>query len=264
MDTEVSNVNIMTDDEPDNSNEAETASNVTALPQSGVQHMRMLEAMLFASNRPLSEKDLAERMPRGVDVGVLLEELRGLYEKRGVVVDKIADKWTIRTSSDLNYLFQKETVEPRKLSRAAIETLAIIAYHQPVTRAEIESIRGVTVSKGTLDLLLEVSWIRLRGRKRTPGRPITYGTSENFLEHFGLENVGDLPGLDDLKAAGLLEANLPPGFEVPEPSDQMSDQEEPLEAEDTPDFLLELEAEDEAEDEAETEAAEEADDKDAE
>jgi len=252
MDAEVSNVNTMAD-EPDENAEAEAtpetvsedaASNVTQLPQSGMQHLRLLEAMLFASSRPLSEKELAERMPKGVDVGILLADLSDVYEKRGVILDKVANKWVFRTASDLNYLFQKEAVEPKRLSKAAIETLSIIGYHQPVTRAEIEEIRGVTVSKGTLDLLLDIGWIRLRGRKRTPGRPITYGTSDNFLEHFGLENVGDLPGLDDLKAAGLLEANLPPNFAVPGPSDELSDDEDPLEdEEDRPDLLTEIEAE---------------------
>jgi segregation and condensation protein B len=243
MDAEASNVSTM-NDEPETDDENTEATNVTQLPQSGMQHLRMLEAMLFASVRPLSEKELAERLPKGVEVGPLLSELQDVYEKRGVVLDKVADKWVFRTASDLNYLFQKEAVEPKKLSKAAIETLSIIAYHQPVTRAEIEEIRGVTVSKGTLDLLLEIGWIRLRGRKRTPGRPITYGTSDAFLEHFGLENVGDLPGLDDLKAAGLLEANLPPNFSVPGPSDELSDDEDPLEdEEDRPDLLTEIEAE---------------------
>jgi len=249
MDAEASNVKM--DDEPEDSvaqdapEERESlANNVTQLPQAGMQHLRMLEAMLFASVRPLSEKELTERMPKGVDVKALLADLQEVYSKRGVVLDKVADKWVMRTASDLNYLFQKEAVEPKKLSKAGIETLAIIAYHQPVTRAEIEDIRGVTVSKGTIDLLLEVGWIRLRGRRRTPGRPITYGTSDAFLEHFGLENVGDLPGLDDLKAAGLLEANLPPSFAVPGPSDELAEDEDPYEDEEgRPDLLTEIEAE---------------------
>jgi segregation and condensation protein B len=246
MSGEASNVSVMTD-EPENENAGpQAASNITPLPQSGIQHLRMLEAMLFASSRPLSEKDLAERLPKGVDVAALLDDLKKTYEKRGVVLDKVADKWVFRTASDLNYLFQKEAVEPKRLSKAGIETLAIIAYHQPVTRAEIEEIRGVTVSKGTIDLLLDVGWIRLRARKRTPGRPITYGTTDSFLEHFGLENVGDLPGLDDLKAAGMLEANLPPSFSIPGPSDELSDEEDPLEDEDRPDLLTEIEAEAEA------------------
>ena len=244
MDAEVSNVEVMNDDNEDNPEGGEAASNVTKLPQSGMQHLRMLEAMLFASTRPLSEKELADRMPSGIDVGALLSDLREVYDKRGIILDKVADKWVIRTASDLNYLFQKEAVQPKRLSKAAIETLSIIAYHQPVTRAEIEEIRGVTVSKGTLDLLLDVGWIRLRGRRRTPGRPITYGTSEHFLEHFGLENVGDLPGLDDLKAAGLLEANLPPNFAVPGPSDELGEEEDAYEEdEDRPDLLTEIEAE---------------------
>jgi len=243
MDAETSNAEVMDDETEDNAEEQEAAaSNVTQLPQSGMQHLRMLEAMLFASARPLSEKELSERMPDGIDVGAMLAELKDVYEKRGVILDKVAEKWVFRTASDLNYLFQKEAVEPKRLSKAAIETLAIIAYHQPVTRAEIEEIRGVTVSKGTLDLLLDVGWIRLRGRRRTPGRPITYGTSDAFLEHFGLENVGDLPGLDDLKAAGLLEANLPPNFSVPGPSDDLAEGEDPYEEEERPDLLTEIEA----------------------
>jgi len=289
MDSEVSGVNMIKDEEPeemevaDNAQETESASeleteaemetevaeetaeseideavvsNVTPLPQGGVQHLRMLEAMLFATTRPVSTKELAERLPKGVDVEVLLTELAEVYDKRGVVLEKVADKWTFRTAADLNYLFQKEAVEPKRLSKAGIETLAIIAYHQPVTRAEIENIRGVTVSKGTVDLLLDVGWIRLRGRRRTPGRPITYGTTEDFLEHFGLEGVTDLPGLEDLKAAGLLDANLPPSFAVPDPDDQISDEEDPLEDEAEADLLDALEDDDEAEVEEVMEASE--------
>jgi len=142
-----------------------------------------------------------------------------LYEARGVNLVRVANKWMFRTAGDLSFLMERTAVEQRKLSRAAMETLAIVAYHQPVTRAEIEEIRGVTVSKGTIDVLMETGWVRLRGRKRTPGRPVTYGTTEDFLLHFGLENVGDLPGLDELKAAGLLDGRLPPGFDIPNPSD---------------------------------------------
>ena len=138
---------------------------------------------------------------------------------RGVNLVRINGKWTFRTAGDLSWLLSKETVETRKLSRAAIETLAIIAYHQPVTRAEIEEIRGVTTSKGSVDVLLETGWIRPRGRRKTPGRPVTYGTNEAFLSHFGLDAVGDLPGLDELKGSGLLDGRLPPGFSVPMPSD---------------------------------------------
>ena len=140
---------------------------------------------------------------------------------RGVNLVRVGRKWMFRTADDLSWLLTKETVETRKLSRAAIETLAIIAYHQPVTRAEIEEIRGVVAAAGTLDVLLRTDWIRPRGRRKAPGRPITYGTTEQFLTHFGLEEVGDLPGLDELKGAGLLEGNLPPGFAVPLPSDDI-------------------------------------------
>jgi len=144
---------------------------------------------------------------------------------------RVGKKWTFRTAADLSWLLTKQTVETRKLSRAAIETLAIVAYHQPVTRAEIEEIRGVVTAAGTLDVLLKTGWIRPRGRRKAPGRPLTYGTTEVFLSHFGLEEVGDLPGLDELKGAGLLEGNMPAGFGVPSPSDDaaLRDDEDPLE-----------------------------------
>jgi segregation and condensation protein B len=160
-----------------------------------------------------------------------LAALKAEYATRGVNLVRVGKKWMFRTADDLSWLLTKETVETRKLSRAAIETLAIIAYHQPVTRAEIEEIRGVVAAAGTLDVLLRTEWIRPRGRRKAPGRPITYGTTEQFLTHFGLEEVGDLPGLDELKGAGLLEGNLPPGFAVPMPSDDttLRDDEDPLE-----------------------------------
>ncbi len=160
-----------------------------------------------------------------------LVRLQEEYAPRGVNLVRIGGKWTFRTANDLSWLLSKEAVEPRKLSRAAIETLAIIAYHQPVTRAEIEEIRGVTTSKGTVDVLLETGWIRPRGRRKAPGRPITYGTTEAFLSHFGLDAVGDLPGLEELKGSGLLDGRLPPGFSVPMPSDDpaLRDDEDPLE-----------------------------------
>ena len=148
-----------------------------------------------------------------------LAALQQDYHKRGVNLVKVAGKWQFRTAEDLSYLLERQSSEERKLSKAGLETLAIIAYHQPVTRAEIEEIRGVSISPGTLDLLMETAWIRPRGRRRAPGRPITYGTTELFLSHFGLDQIRDLPGLADLKAAGLLDANLPPGFTVPEPKD---------------------------------------------
>ena len=181
--------------------------------------MRMAEALFFAAAEPLDIDSIAARLPEGADVGAVIEDLQKTYESRGVNLVRIANKWMFRTADDLSFLMEREAVEQRRLSRAAMETLAIIAYHQPVTRAEIEEIRGVSVSKGTLDVLMETGWVRLRGRKRTPGRPVTYGTTEDFLVHFGLENVGDLPGVDELKAAGLLDGRLPPGFDIPNPSD---------------------------------------------
>jgi len=195
------------------------------------EELRILEALLFAAEEPLDEKTLAARLPAGVDVRALLTQLQHEYASRGVNLVRVAGKWTLRTASDLAWLLTREAVVPRKLSRAAIETLAIVAYHQPVTRAEIEEIRGVTTSKGTLDVLLETGWIRLRGRRKAPGRPVTYGTTEAFLSHFGLDALGDLPGLDELKGAGLFEAALPAGFEVPVPSDDpaLREDEDPLE-----------------------------------
>jgi segregation and condensation protein B len=195
------------------------------------EELRILEALLFAAEEPLDEKTLAARLPAGVDVQALLTQLQQDYAPRGVNLLRIAGKWTLRTAGDLAWLLTREAVVPRKLSRAAIETLAIVAYHQPVTRAEIEDIRGVTTSKGTLDVLLETGWVRLRGRRKAPGRPVTYGTTEAFLSHFGLDALGDLPGLDELKGAGLFEAALPAGFEVPVPSDDpaLRDDEDPLE-----------------------------------
>jgi segregation and condensation protein B len=193
--------------------------------------MRILEALLFAAEEPLDEKTLASRLPEGTDVRALLTQLQQEYASRGVNVVRIAGKWTLRTASDLAWLLTRESTVPRKLSRAAIETLAIVAYHQPVTRAEIEEIRGVTTSKGTLDVLLETGWVRLRGRRKAPGRPVTYGTAEAFLSHFGLEALTDLPGLDELKGAGLIEGTLPAEFSVPVPSDDpaLRDDEDPLE-----------------------------------
>ena len=202
-----------------------------AAPVARPEELRLLEALLFASAEPLDEKTLGERLPSGVDVRAALERLREEYAPRGVNLVRVAGKWTFRTAGDLAWLMSKESVEPRKLSRAGIETLAIIAYHQPVTRAEIEDIRGVSMSKGTLDVLLETGWIRPRGRRKAPGRPVTYGTTEAFLSHFGLETLGDMPGLDELKGAGLLDGRLPTGFTVPLPSDdpQLREDEDPLE-----------------------------------
>jgi segregation and condensation protein B len=209
--------------------EADTAPDAQA--EMRPEELRLLEAMLFASAEPLDEKSLATRLPQGIDVHTALQRLQEEYALRGVNLVRVNGKWTFRTASDLSWLLSKETIETRKLSRAAIETLAIIAYHQPVTRAEIEEIRGVTTSKGSVDVLLETGWIRPRGRRKAPGRPVTYGTNEAFLSHFGLDAVGDLPGLDELKGSGLLDGRLPPGFAVPMPTDDpaLRDDEDPLE-----------------------------------
>ncbi|RKT34065.1 condensin subunit ScpB [Roseovarius halotolerans] len=172
---------------------------------------RMCEAILFATAEPVTLKEIEARMPHGCDAAEALTHLRKRYEGRGVRVVKVGDAWAMRTAPDLGFLMQKETVETRKLSRAAIETLAIISYHQPVTRAEIEEIRGVSVSRGTVDQLLEMEWIRFGRRKMTPGRPVTFVVTQNFLDHFGLESARDLPGLKELRAAGLLENRPPPG-----------------------------------------------------
>ena len=172
---------------------------------------RMVEAVLFASAEPVTVRDLAARMPHGADPAEALDHLRRRYEGRGVRVVRMGEAWALRTAPDLGFLMQKETVETRKLSRAAMETPAIIAYHQPVTRAEIEEIRGVSVSRGTIDQLIEMGWIRFGRRRMTPGRPVTFVVTQDFLDHFGLESARDLPGLKELRAAGLLESRPPPG-----------------------------------------------------
>jgi segregation and condensation protein B len=195
------------------------------------EEFRLLEAMLFASAEPLDERTLAARLPAEVDLRAVLARLQEEYAARGVNLVRVGGKWTFRTASDLTWLLSKETIETRKLSRAAIETLSIIAYHQPVTRTEIEDIRGVSTSKGSVDVLLQTGWIRPRGRRRAPGRPVTYGTTETFLSHFGLDALDDLPGLEELKGSGLLDGRLPPGFSVPAPSDDpaLREDEDPLE-----------------------------------
>ncbi|HEX4295836.1 MAG TPA: SMC-Scp complex subunit ScpB [Rhizomicrobium sp.] len=196
-------------------------------PAINAEHLRMTEALLFAAEEPLEAKALATSLPEGADVPALLDELQRQYEKRGVTLLCVADKWQFRTAPDLAFLLRKEKPEQKRLSRAALETLAIVAYHQPVTRAEIEDIRGVALSKGTIDALMEIGWVKIRGRKRTPGRPVTYGTTEAFLVQFGLESVNHLPGTDELKAAGFLEAIPPSGFDVPSPTDQLGPDEDP-------------------------------------
>jgi segregation and condensation protein B len=192
---------------------------------------RRIEALLFAAAGPLSAQELARRLPEGADVGKALAVLKGRYAGRGVELECVADRWRFRTAADLGFLMTEEREEARRLSKAALETLAIIAYHQPVTRAEIEQVRGVALSKGTLDTLLELGFVRLRGRRRTPGRPVTYGTTDVFLEHFGLPSLMDLPGMAEMKAAGLLDMNVPAGFEVPSPVGLAGD-EDPIGADD--------------------------------
>ncbi|SDY54224.1 SMC-Scp complex subunit ScpB [Citreimonas salinaria] len=190
-----------------------------AAPSMGEQE-RMVEAVLFASAEPVTVAELAARMPHGCDPAEALAHLRKRYEGRGVRLVRVGDAWAMRTAPDLGFLMSRETVEHRKLSRAAMETLAIIAYHQPVTRAEIEEIRGVSVSRGTVDLLLELEWVRFGRRRMTPGRPVTFVVTEAFLDHFGLESARDLPGLAELRAAGLLEARaLPTGAPAREDED---------------------------------------------
>jgi len=209
------------------------SGNVAALPFADHREkLRILEALLFAAAEPLDEHKLKSHLAEDEDISALLDELQGFYAGRGVNLVKVAGKWHFRTAEDLAYLLERYAVAERRLSKAALETLAIVAYHQPVTRAEIEQIRGVSTSVGTLDILLQTGWIRLRGRRRAPGRPVTYGTTDAFLSHFGLESVKDLPGLSELRASGLLDGNLPPDFAVPEPTDvaALMPDELPLEA----------------------------------
>ncbi len=174
-------------------------------PESLPDSLRLVEAMLFASAEPVARDALARHLPEGTDLDALLDRLQSDYEGRGIALVRVGKRWAFRTAEDLAGRLKIETESQRKLSRAAIETLAIIAYHQPVTRAEIEEIRGVALSKGTLDTLLEAAWVGPKGRRRTPGRPVTWGTTDAFLDHFGLENLDALPGLSELKAAGLLD-----------------------------------------------------------
>ena len=202
-------------------------------PDLAERSLRILEALLFASAEPLSASDLAPQLGEGADVEALLALLQDRYAGRGVNLVKRADKWAFRTAADLDFLLKRETTDNRPLSRAALETLAIIAYHQPATRAEVEEVRGVATGKGTLDLLMEAGWVRMRGRRRTPGRPVTYGTTEAFLDHFGLEALADLPGLEELKGAGLLSNRLPPNMQIPLPFDgPLREDEDPLDPDD--------------------------------
>lgn len=193
------------------------------------RQLRILEALLFASSEPLSLAEIAPYLGEGANLPLLLDELRRHYADRGINLVRRGDRWAFRTAEDLGFLLRREQEETRPLSRAALETLAIIAYHQPATRAEIEEVRGVATGKGTLDLLMEAGWVRMRGRRRTPGRPVTYGTTDGFLDHFGLEGLSDLPGLDELKGSGLLSSRLPPSLQIPLPFDgALREDEDPL------------------------------------
>ncbi len=234
------------------------ASNVTPLPAAPQpsadrrEKLRILEALLFAASEPLDMATLGTALAAASveELAALLGELQQLYVTRGINLVRVAGKWAFRTAEDLSYLLERHAHEERKLSRAAMETMAIIAYHQPVTRAEIEEIRGVATSAGTLDVLMETGWVRPRGRRRAPGRPITYGTTPAFLEHFSLDQIKDLPGLAELKGAGLLDNALPPDFMVPEPTDvaALMPDELPLEDVEEPELGLEEDAPEEDED----------------
>jgi segregation and condensation protein B len=211
----------------------ETESAPSEHPELAERSLRILEALLFASAEPLSPAQLAPHLGEGADVEALLGQLAEQYSTRGVHLIRRADKWAFRTASDLEFLLRREHTDNRPLSRAALETLAIIAYHQPATRAEVEEVRGVATGKGTLDLLMEAGWIRMRGRRRTPGRPVTYGTTDAFLDHFSLESLADLPGLEELKGAGLLSNRLPPNLQIPLPFDgPLREDEDPLDPDD--------------------------------
>jgi len=188
---------------------------------------RMIEALLFAAAEPLSVEDLSRRLPANMDVAKALAGLQAATAGRGVELACVGGRWRFQTATDLAFLMTEEREEPKKLSRAAQETLAIIAYHQPVTRADIESIRGVQLNRGTLDLLLELGLVKMRGRRRSPGRPVTFGTTDGFLEHYGLASLADLPGAADMRALGLIDIDLPPDFALPDPTAESQD-EDPL------------------------------------
>jgi segregation and condensation protein B len=255
-------VEAVTDDEAVAAEEIESAADDSDLPDylmrkgealSGqmpeVQQRRVVEALLFAASGPIAEKDLASALPKDADVPALLSSIQEDYAMRGVNLVRVAGKWAFRTAEDLSFLLRKEATEQKKLSRAGLEVLAIIAYHQPVTRAEVEEIRGVATSKGTLDMLMEIGWIKMRGRRRTPGRPVTYGTTDAFLEQFGLDTVRDLPGMAELKGSGLLSGNLPPDMFIPTPKDDdaLGPDEDPLDGDEF-EPELEMHLPDEADD----------------
>lgn len=242
----------------DDSNEQHVEAVVTQHPNvDRDQHLRIIEAMLFAATEPVGLDKLATFLPEGCNVQSLVDDLQANYANRGVNLVQIAGNYMLRTSSDVSFVLRRETVQQKKLTKAGLETLSIVAYHQPVTRADIEDIRGVAISKGTLDTLLDIGWVRMRGRRKTPGRPVTYGTTDGFLRHFGLNEITDLPGLHELKAAGLLEGNLPPGFDMPLPrmSDGLAEDEDPLDGTEAVQ-PLEMHLPDEAETAPETAATE--------
>ncbi|OCW58918.1 segregation and condensation protein B [Hoeflea olei] len=191
---------------------------------------RIAEALIFASSAPVAENLIVSKLPKGVPVGRVMQRLSQSYAHRGVNLVRVGDAWAFRTAADLGFLIRNEENEVKKLSRAGLEVLATIAYHQPVTRAEIEDVRGVATSKGTLDVLLETGWVRMRGRRRSPGRPVTYGTTQAFLDHFGLEELRDLPGMDELKGAGLLSGRVPSNFQAPvlPANDELTEDEDPI------------------------------------
>jgi segregation and condensation protein B len=240
----------ITEQMPDPETEDEAAANTEAIEAFGAaptaeeraataeRQLRIMEALLFASAEPLSASAFSPYLGEGADIDGLLAQLAERYAGRGVTLVQRGDKWAFRTAEDLGFLLRREQQETRNLSRAALETLSIIAYHQPATRAEIEEVRGVATGKGTIDTLMEAGWVRMRGRRRTPGRPVTYGTTEAFLDHFGLESLGDLPGLEDLKGAGLLSNRLPASMQIPLPFDgPLREDEDPLDEGDTADTL---------------------------
>lgn len=213
-----------------NADETQTPPEVAEITE---RNLRVMEALLFASDEPLGAEAFISQLSDQADVAALLQALQDRYAKRGVNLICRGNKWAFRTAQDLAYLLRREEENTRPMSRAALETLSIIAYHQPATRAEVEEIRGVQSGRGTFDLLMEAGWVRMRGRRRTPGRPVTYGTTDAFLDHFSLESLGDLPGLEELKGAGLLSSSLPPNMQVPLPFDgPLRDDEDPLDPDD--------------------------------
>ena len=218
--------------------EESKTSNVMDFPSEHRENLRILEALLFAANEPLDAESLKARLPKGANLSKLINLIKAQYESRGVNLVKTGNKWSFKTAIDLSPMMKKEKIVQRKLSKAATETLSIIAYHQPVTRAEVEDIRGVHFSPGTLDVLMELNWVRPIGRKKVPGRPIIYGTTERFLEYINIEQISALPGLEELKAAGLLESRLPPNLDIKEPKEIDQSQIEPFGEDENIDDLI--------------------------